>query len=216
MTEKQTYVDVIVPLALPGYFTYLVPQSLSKFVESGKRVVVQFGKKRMYTAIVCNVHHNKPDFEIKEVLQVIDTNPIINPIQLSFWNWLSMYYMCSPGEVLKAALPSGLKLESESVILHGSDFNKVIELTDEEIIIVEMLRDKESIYVEEVIKVLEKKNIFSVLGSLVLKKIIVVDDCSTDNSFKIIKEMARKYSQVIALQTPKNTGGAAGAKNYGL
>lgn len=176
MIEKQTFVDVMVPLALPGYFTYSVPRSLSKFVESGKRVVVQFGKKRMYTAIIFNVHNNKPNFDFKEVLQVIDTSPIVNSIQLSFWNWLSMYYMCSPGEVLKAALPSGLKLESESIIIQGTNNAQNEELSEDEILVVEMLREKNYITVEEVIKVLEKKNIFSLLGSLVSKKIIVVEE----------------------------------------
>ncbi len=180
MIEKQTYVNVIIPLALPGYFTYSVPPPLSKTVEPGKRVVVQFGKKKLYTAIIAAIHYNKPSFEIKEIIQIIDNRPIVNTMQLSFWSWLSMYYMCTNGEVMKAALPSGLKLESESVILPGSGIEDHGEVTEDEIIVIELLKDKGSITIEDIVKILGKKNVYSLLGYLVSKKIIVIEESITE------------------------------------
>ena len=180
MAEKHVYVDVIIPLALQGYFTYLVPPAYSKSAEPGKRVVVQFGKKKLYTAIIANIHNNKPAFEIKEIIQIIDTKPIVNPLQLSFWNWISLYYMCSVGEVMKAALPSGLKLESESVILPGSALEDLHELNEDENLVIELLKEKGCITIEDVVKILQKKNVYSLLGYLVAKKLIVIEESITE------------------------------------
>lgn len=180
MPTQKTYTDVLLPLALPGYFTYSVPSTLEKLIKPGKRVVVQFGKKKLYTAIVCNIHNNEPKFEVKDILQIIDANPIVNQFQLTFWQWISMYYMCTPGEVFKAALPSGLKLESESVILPGENFMNHDDLLDDEIIVVDLLKEHGSIVIEDVIKVTEKRNVYMLIGSLVSKKIIVVEESLTE------------------------------------
>ncbi len=180
MPELTVFVDVLLPLALPGYFTYSVPQSFEKEIKVGKRVVVQFGKKKLFTAIVYNIHNNKPKFDFKEILQVIDNDSIVNQLQLAFWQWLSMYYICTPGEVYKAALPSGLKLESESVILPGDNFLLEKELSDDEIIVVDLLQEHGTILIEDVIKVTEKQNVYSLIGSLVSKKIIVVEESLTE------------------------------------
>ena len=192
MTERPIYVDVIIPLALQGFFTYSVPLSLAKTVDPGKRVVVQFGKKKLYTAIISSVHHNKPSFEIKEIIQVIDTKPIVNSQQLSFWNWISMYYMCSVGEVMKAALPSGLKLESESVILPGTSIEEPGEVNEDEILVIVLLKDKGSITIEDVVNILAKKNVYSLLGYLVAKKIIVIEESITERYIP-------KYVEYVAL-----------------
>ena len=113
-----SFVDVILPLPLPGSFTYRLPASCESEVQTGSRVVVQFGTKRYYTAIVLRKHEEIPqgDYEIKEVTEVLDTSPIVQPAQLRLWQWIADYYMCSIGDVYKAALPSGLKMESETVV----------------------------------------------------------------------------------------------------
>ena len=112
------YVDVILPLPLAGSFTYRLPTSCEDKVQMGSRVVVQFGAKRYYTAIVLRKHSDSPqgDYEIKEVVEVLDPAPIVQPTQLKLWQWIADYYMCSIGDVYKAALPSGLKMESETVV----------------------------------------------------------------------------------------------------
>ena len=112
------YVDVILPLPLAGSFTYRLPSSYETDVQTGSRVVVQFGAKRYYTAIVLSKHNEAPqgNYEIKEVIEVLDATPIVQPEQLRLWQWIADYYMCSMGDVYKAALPSGLKMESETLV----------------------------------------------------------------------------------------------------
>ena len=114
----QWYVDVILPLPLAGSFTYRLNEELAPAVETGSRVVVQFGIKRHYTAIVVRKHTDTPqgDYEIKSVTEVLDTTPIVQPAQLSLWQWMADYYMCSIGEVYKAAFPTGLKVESRTAV----------------------------------------------------------------------------------------------------
>ena len=109
------FVDVILPLPLAGSFTYRLPASCEVGVQTGSRVVVQFGAKRYYTAIVLRKHEEEPqgDYEVKEVVEVLDATPVVQPMQLKLWQWIADYYMCPIGEVYKAALPSGLKMEGE-------------------------------------------------------------------------------------------------------
>ena len=112
------FVDVILPLPLAGSFTYRLAESCAEEVQTGSCVVVQFGAKRYYTGIVLRKHEEHPqgDYEVKEVTEVLDTSPIVQPAQLKLWQWIADYYMCSIGDVYKAALPSGLKMESETVV----------------------------------------------------------------------------------------------------
>ena len=105
------YVDVILPLPLEGLFTYAVSDELAARVAMGVRVVVPFNKSKRYTAIVAKLHDEKPDFEVKNIIEVLDSQPIILPEQLRLWNWISEYYMAPIGEVMNAALPAGLKNE---------------------------------------------------------------------------------------------------------
>ncbi|MBR5689842.1 MAG: primosomal protein N' [Prevotella sp.] len=105
------YVDVILPLPLEGLFTYGVSDELAARVASGVRVVVPFNKSKRYTALVAKLHDEKPDFEVKNVIEVLDNQPIILPEQLRLWTWISEYYMAPIGEVMNAALPAGLKNE---------------------------------------------------------------------------------------------------------
>jgi len=118
-----TYVDIILPLALPGALTYLLPNGLVGQVGVGCRVVVPLGKNKYYTGIVYKVHNEPPapDITIKEVCEVVDTTPILLQNGLNLWEWISSYYMCHLGEVMKAALPSGLKLESETLVSFNPD-----------------------------------------------------------------------------------------------
>jgi primosomal protein N' (replication factor Y) len=114
------FVEVVLPLALPKLYTYSVPLALAKEVQPGVRVVVQFGKKKLYSAIVYRVHGNAPEaYQTKDIVQVIDTEPLVSDVQLRFWEWMASYYMCTLGEVMKAALPSGLKMESETLVEVG-------------------------------------------------------------------------------------------------
>ena len=124
------YADVILPLPLENSYTYRIPEDLERAVTPGCRVIVHFGKKRYYTAIVMEVHDREPvsDFETKEIYALLDATPVLRRPQLRFWKWISSYYICKLGDVYKAALPSGLKLESETAVTYNEDFEATAPL----------------------------------------------------------------------------------------
>ena len=109
------FADVVLPLAVPGAYTYLLPDAMVAKTVVGTRVVVPLGKSKRYTGIVIRLHENATNISYKEVEEIVDSRPLLLPQQIDFWRWMANYYMCFPGEVMKAALPSGLKLESETV-----------------------------------------------------------------------------------------------------
>ncbi len=111
------YADVILPLPLPGTFTYAIPLEMRQDIGVGMRVYVQFGYKKHYTAIVSALHSNAPKgYEVKPIITLLDTQPIVHPQQLQYWRWIADYYLCTVGETYKAAIPAGLKIESETYI----------------------------------------------------------------------------------------------------
>ena len=151
------YVDVIVPFPIANYYTYSVPDELDNQIQTGCRVVVQFGAKRFYTAIVANVHYCKPaEFEVKDVTALLDARPILLPNQFKLWKWISDYYLCTLGDVYKAALPSGLKLESETMVMLNPDFEAEAPLPERE----QKLLDLLSVHPEQSVTRLEKDSGF--------------------------------------------------------
>ncbi|MDE0472741.1 MAG: DEAD/DEAH box helicase family protein, partial [Ekhidna sp.] len=110
------YAEVILPLPLEGTFTYSIPDELSRKAFEGFRAVVSFGKKKVYTGIILEIHTKTPEYPPKAILDIIDDHPIINRSQLDFFQWMAAYYMCALGEVVNAALPAALKLSSESFV----------------------------------------------------------------------------------------------------
>ena len=106
------FVDVILPVPLDGFFTYSVPSSAEEQVEAGKRVLVPFGRNKTYVGIIASIHNQQPEgYQTKDILQVLDSNPILLDSQFRLWQWIADYYMSPIGEVYKAALPAGLKAE---------------------------------------------------------------------------------------------------------
>lgn len=136
-----TYVDVILPLALPGALTYLLPEALETRVGVGSRIVVPLGRRKFYSAIVSRIHNEEPQggYTIKPVADIVDGTPLVSTAQLDFWKWISSYYMCTQGEVMKAALPAGLKLESEMRLLREEDFDGAEDLPPREAYILSLL-----------------------------------------------------------------------------
>ena len=111
------FIDVIIPVPLQKLFTYSITASEADFLKVGMRVAVPFGKSKIYTGIVYNIHSNGPTaYEAKDIQQILDDTPIVNEIQLQLWQWIASYYMCTLGDVMRAALPSAFILESETVI----------------------------------------------------------------------------------------------------
>ena len=124
--------EVIVPLPLNATFTYAVPELLqNENIAVGSRVIVPFGQKKFYTAIVIGFPAKAPDnVTPKEIVQVLDSRPVLCHPQLKFWNWMADYYLCSVGDVMKAALPAALKIESTTTVTAGDDFESVTPLSD--------------------------------------------------------------------------------------
>ena len=119
------FVDVILPVPIPRMFTYKVPAALQAQLQIGARVLVQFGKKKILTGIVGKAHHTPPQiYEAKPVLDVLDAHPSVTALQIRFWGWMASYYCCHIGEVMGAALPSGLRLSSESKLQLHPEFDR--------------------------------------------------------------------------------------------
>lgn len=139
-TCNEKYVDVILPLPLPKSFTYSLPDECAEDAKIGCRVVVPFGRKKFYTAIVLNVHYCAPtEYEVKDISALLDASPILLPVQFKFWEWIADYYLCTQGDVYKAALPSGLKLESETIVEYNPDFEADAPLPEREQRILDLL-----------------------------------------------------------------------------
>lgn len=120
-----TYAEVLLPLPLTGFFTYKVPDMMAEAIRPGCRVVVPFGRTKFYTGIVAGLTPRRPEgFETKDISQLLDSEPIVRHPQMKFWEWIADYYLCSAGEVYRAAVPAGLKLESETVVEVNPDFEE--------------------------------------------------------------------------------------------
>lgn len=171
------YVDVILPLPLPRTFTYSLCDEATGGIQPGCRVIVPFGRRKFYTGVVCRENNNPPvDYEIKEITAVLDPSPILLPQQLTFWEWIADYYLCTLGDVYKAALPSGMKLESETVVEYNPDFEVTGRLTDKEQLILDLLAQETG----QAVTMLEKKsgikNILNVIKSLLDKEAIFIKE----------------------------------------
>ena len=171
------YVDVIVPLPIVGMYTYSLPAEWENCVAVGSRVVVPFGSKKYYTAIVAKVHYAKPEaYETKAISEVLDEHPVILPYQLDFWEWLADYYLCTLGDVYKAALPSGMKLESESLVVYNPDFEAEAPLPEKEQRVLDALSADPEQCVTQLERATYIKNILPVIKSLLEKRAIVMKE----------------------------------------
>lgn len=176
--ENNFFVQVILPLALPRTYTYSVPQELQEKIIIGQRITVQFGKKKFYSAIVHRIHREPPkDFIPKPITSIIDEKAIVNEKQMKLWEWLANYYLCSLGEVMNAALPAGLKLESETALILHPDFKDDFQnLNDEEYLIAEALSLRKELSIEEMQNILEKKMVYPIVKSLLEKNVAMVKE----------------------------------------
>jgi len=172
------FVEVILPLSLAKTFTYSVSESEYNYIQIGMRVAVPFGKSKIYTALVIDIHENKPSlYDAKEIHQILDEKPIVNEIQIAHWQWIASYYMCAIGDVYRGAMPSGLLLESETIISQKQDvFVEESQLSDEEFLVYEALQQQSSLKVKDIINILNKKNIFPVIQKMIDKNILVLEE----------------------------------------
>ena len=171
------YINVILPLPLEKQFTYEVTPDEAEFLQPGMRVAVPFGKTKIYTGIVASIHQNAPQkYEAKPIEQILDESPVVTKYQLKFWNWIARYYMCAEGEVLKAALPGGFLLESETLVqLSPSAEIDENDLSDEEFLIYEALQRQSSLKIQEIMQLLDKKKVLPIINRMVSKNLLVVN-----------------------------------------
>lgn len=172
------YADVILPLPLENSYTYRIPEDLEKAVIPGCRVVVHFGKRRYYTAIVMEVHERIPAtaYETKEIYALLDATPVLRRPQLRFWQWIASYYLCKLGDVYKAALPSGLKLESETTVLYNEDFEADSPVRPNEQAVLDAFRGFPRLSLAELEKRTGLRNIVPVIASLMKRGAVEVSE----------------------------------------
>ncbi len=176
--RKTLFAEVILPLAIAKNYTYRVPYELNDKVATGKRVVVQFGKSKLYTAVVAAVTTQAPGkYEAKYLMDILDDTPIVTGQQLQFWQWMAEYYLCNAGEVMNAALPAAFKLASETRIMLNRDFNfDRSALHDKEYLIIDALDIQPELSVSDIIKLLGQKTVMPVLKTLFEKNIINISE----------------------------------------
>lgn len=188
--EGKNFAQIILPLALPGTFTYeILPGDLG-FIKIGQRVSVPFGTNKLYTGIVHSFHQNKPElFKTKPIDSILDSEPLVTQKQIQFWEWIAEYYMCSLGDVYRNAFPTALKWESETFVKFIGTIDQIqVELSEMEWKVVNILDKSSLLSVSEIAKIIERKHSISVIKSLWEKGIVHLDE--------VLKE---KYTPKIEL-----------------
>lgn len=169
------FAEVIIPLALPKNYTWHIPDKMLENLSPGCRVEVNLGKNRKYAGIVKRIHNEKPAFEAKDILSALDPEPVVQPWQLQFWEWMASYYMCTEGEVMAAALPAHFKLSSETIVVfneeYGDDFSN---LDNEEYLVAEALLMKHELRLTEVQQILDVPHVYPIVNRLISKKVCFV------------------------------------------
>lgn len=176
MTDRITlFANVLLPLPVPKLYTYRIPHEWNETIEIGHRVVVQFGPRKVYAGIVVDFSDTPPGkYQASYILDILDPEPVVSPLQLKFWKWISEYYMCFQGEVMHAALPAGLRLQSESVIELSPDFDEdaSFEMDENEWKIVQYLIRNKKMTLDDAAKQLELKNPMKYIKSLYARGLI--------------------------------------------
>ena len=178
MIVEQLFADVILPLPLDYHFTYRVPSAFQFRIKIGARVIVQFGKRKFFSALVYKLHQNTPsgEFEIKDIDAILDDEPIIGEKQLQIWEWIANYYCCTLGEVYKAALPTGLKLESQTKISLNPDAIITEDLSDKETAVVLLLESRKTASIQDLNQFLGQQSSFAILKLLLEKNAVIVEE----------------------------------------
>ena len=199
------YIDVLLPIAIKQTFTYSISEKEAAFLKQGMRVSVPFGKRKLYAAIVINIHTNSPDlYEAKEIDCILDDKPLVLKTQLALWQWMASYYMCTHGELLKAALPSALLLEGETIITKTeTNIVDTNTLKDDEFLVYEALQFKSSLKIQELTKILGKKTVLPVAYRLLEKKLIVIEEYVIEKYTPKVIKWLRLNSSIKEEQLPE-------------
>ena len=194
------FIDVILAIPLEKMFTYSITKAESKFLQIGMRVSVPFGKTKIHTGLVGAIHTNPPQiYDAKEIHQILDDTPIVTAKQLEFWQWIANYYMCTVGEVMRAALPNAFILESETLISRNlKNEIKNSNLKDDEYLVFEALQQQSTLKIHEISNILDKKNVLPVIKRLIEKEVIILQE-------EIYDKYKPKYVRYVKLQAEYTT-----------
>ena len=188
------FADILLPLALPGTFTYAVPELLQQQAAIGKRVIIPFGTQKLYSGIIVNIKTESDYANTKEIIEVVDDVPVLNITHLQFWQWISDYYLCHAGEVMHAAMPTGMKFDSETHFSLLDDSPEKWNLLNEsEQILVEALKHR-SYALKDIQKLLGKKTVYPIIKKLVNEGIITGDEILR-NQYKARTEKYYKLAE---------------------
>ena len=188
------FVDIILPIPIENLFTYSITQAESTFLKKGMRVSVPFGKSKIYTGIVGHIHNTPPVvYEAKEIHQILDEAPIVNEKQIELWQWISKYYMCTIGEVMRAALPNAFILESETIVsLNKTTVINDADLKDDEFLVYEALSQQSALKIQDVSSILNKKNVLPIIKRLIEKEAVTVEQ-------EVYEKYKPKYVRYVKL-----------------
>lgn len=191
------FAEVILPLPLYSTFTYSLPEEMDGEAQVGSRVLVQFGKKKFYTAIVEAIHSIPPKgYEVKPVMAVLDSTPIVRFPQIKLWRWIADYYLCSPGEVFKAAVPTGLKPESETFISLNPDYepdeSTPFRLSERQAMVIQLLQEKKRMRISEIEVETGFRNVASIVNQLLEQGIAEIDE-------KVVERYRPKKTSFVKL-----------------
>lgn len=199
MSERITiFAEVLLPLPVPKAYKYRVPHEWNELLQAGQRVVVQFGPRKVYSGIILSFTEEPPaHYNASYLLEIMEEEPIVLPLQLQFWQWVATYYMCHPGEVMAAALPAGFRLQSESLLVLHPEFDpeNVPELDEKETIILKALLQKKELKTDTVAEMLGQKSRMRQIKSLYLKGVAVLKE-------EISERYKPKWEDIIFL-SPK-------------
>lgn len=194
------YADVILPLPIYSSFTYSVPEEMLEEIQTGSRVLVQFGRKKYYTAIVEGIHSTKPEgLDVKPVMAILDPAPVIRYPQIKLWKWIADYYLCSPGDVYKAAVPTGLKPESETFISFNKEWELPdgIKLSDYEALVLQLMQEKGKLKIADIESELKIKASARIVNSLLQIGALEIDE-------KVVEKYRPKKVAFVEITIPRN------------
>lgn len=191
---KGYFADVILPLALPELYTYSIPDEYVEKIHPGQRVVVQFGKQKIYAALVHELHHEAPQgYQVKPIIAIIDEAPVVTSKQLKLWHWMSDYYLCTLGEIMLAALPAVLRMQSETIIVLKEETESDPSLlTDREYLVWEALTLKKELTIRDITQILSMKYVMPVVRSLIIKDLAFIRE-------EVIDKYKPRFAELISL-----------------
>lgn len=196
----ESYAEVLLPLPLYSTFTYHIPTELLYKLKVGYRVIVPFGRKKFYTGIVASVSAIAPEgYEVKDIAMILENYPIVKHPQLKFWDWISEYYLCSPGEVYRAAMPAGLKVESETFVELNSDYEESEDarLSEREVVICQLLDHDGKMSLVDIEKKTEFRNIGAIVARLIEKGAVIISE-------KLVERYRSKKEVYVRLVAQNN------------